>query len=106
MEAIQPVAQSISTYGLYAIIAILCVVVVYLYKRIGDLEKEVRSMLDAKAEERAKHATENANHAAELAKSQAQMLEGLKDNTAAFNNFQTTLSEIKTTIQLLMEHRP
>ena len=49
MEAIQPVAQSISTYGLYAIIAILCVVVVYLYKEVGDLEKEVRATLDAKA---------------------------------------------------------
>ena len=106
MDAIQPVAQSISTYGLYAIIAILCVVVVYLFKKTGELEKEVRSMLDAKAEDREKHATENANHAAELARSQAQMLEVLKDNTAAFNNFQTTLSEIKTTIQLLMERKP
>lgn len=95
MEAIEPVAQSISTYGLYAIIAILCVVVVYLYKRIGDLEKEIRTLLASKATD-----------AAEMAKANAQMIEVLKDNTAAFNNFQTTLSEIKTTIQLSMERKP
>ena len=95
MEAIQPVAQSLSAYGLYAIIAILCVVVVYLYKRVGDLEKEIRGLLAAKATD-----------AAEMAKSSAQMVEVLKDNTTAFNNFQTTLSEIKTTIQLLMERKP
>lgn len=95
MEAIEPVAQSISTYGLYAIIAILCIVVVYLFKKTGELEKEIRSLLAAKAAD-----------AAELAKAQTQMLEVLKDNTAAFNNFQTTLSEIKTTIQLSMERKP
>lgn len=99
MEAIEPVAQSISTYGLYAIIAILCIVVVYLYKRVGDLEKEIRTMLSAKA-------AENSNQAAEMARTSTQMLEVLKDNTAAFNNFQTTLSEIKTTIQLSMERKP
>ena len=95
MEAIEPVAQSISTYGLYAIIAILCVVVVYLFKKTGDLEKEIRNLLAAKAAD-----------AAEMAKANAQMIEVLKDNTAAFNNFQTTLSEIKTTIQLSMERKP
>ena len=99
MEAVQPLAQSISTYGLYAIIAILCIVVVYLFKKVSLLEREVRATLDEKAKE-------NASHAVELAKSQAQMLEVLKDNTNAFNNFQTTLSEIKTTIQLLMERKP
>ncbi len=95
MEAIEPVAQSISTYGLYAIIAILCVVVVYLFKKTGDLEKEIRNLLAAKAAD-----------AAEMAKANTQMIEVLKDNTAAFNNFQTTLSEIKTTIQLSMERKP
>lgn len=94
MEAIEPVAQSISTYGLYAIIAILCFVVVYLYKRVGDLEKEIRTLLAAKATD-----------AAEIAKTSTQMMEVLKDNTAAFNNFQNTLSEIKTTIQLSMERK-
>jgi len=95
MEAIEPVAQSISTYGLYAIIAILCIVVVYLFKKTGDLEKEIRTLLAAKATD-----------AAEMAKANAQMIEVLKDNTAAFNNFQATLSEIKTTIQLSMERKP
>ena len=95
MEAIEPVAQSISTYGLYGIIGILCVVVMYLFKKTGDLEKEIRSLLASKA-----------NDAAEMAKMSTQMLEVLKDNTTAFNNFQTTLSEIKATIQLLMERKP
>ncbi|MBQ9243012.1 MAG: hypothetical protein IJ165_07270 [Proteobacteria bacterium] len=95
METIEPVAHSISTYGLYAIIAILCFVVVYLYKRVGDLEKEIRNLLAAKAAD-----------AAEMAKANAQMIEVLKDNTAAFNNFQTTLSEIKTTIQMSMDRKP
>lgn len=99
MEAIEPVAQSISTYGLYAIIAILCVVVVYLYKKVGDLEKEVRATLDAKAKE-------STEHAAELAKSQTQMLEVLKDNTKAFTDFQAVLTELKTTIQFSMERKP
>ena len=95
METIEPVAHSISTYGLYAIIAILCFVVVYLYKRVGDLEKEIRNLLAAKAAD-----------AGEMAKANAQMIEVLKDNTAAFNNFQTTLSEIKTTIQMSMDRKP
>lgn len=95
METIEPVAHSISTYGLYAIIAILCFVVVYLYKRVGDLEKEIRNLLAAKATD-----------AAEMAKANTQMIEVLKDNTAAFNNFQTTLSEIKTTIQMSMDRKP
>lgn len=95
METIEPVAHSISTYGLYAIIAILCFVVVYLYKRVGDLEKEIRNLLATKAAD-----------AAEMAKANTQMIEVLKDNTAAFNNFQTTLSEIKTTIQMSMDRKP
>lgn len=99
MEAIEPVAQTISTYGLYAIIAILCIVVVYLYKKVGDLEKELRAMLTAKA-------TENASQAAEIARLLSQNTEVLKDNTEAFNRFQITLSEIKATIQLSMEHKP
>ena len=50
MEAIQPVAQSISTYGLYAIIAILCVVAVYLYRQGNEIEKEIHKILKERAE--------------------------------------------------------
>lgn len=45
MENLSPVAGAISTYGLYGIIAILCLVVAHLYKRVTLLEKEMRDQL-------------------------------------------------------------
>lgn len=45
METVAPLAGTISTYGLYAIVAVLTVAVVYLYKLHGALEKEFREML-------------------------------------------------------------
>ncbi len=38
-------AQTLSQYGLYAIVAALTVAVVYLYKRTVSLEKEMRTTL-------------------------------------------------------------
>lgn len=89
METITPVAQSLSTYGLYAIVAILAIVVVYLYKRVSDLEKELRTTIQT--------------NASESSKLIIQTTEALKDNARAFTEFQTTLSELKTAIQFAME---
>lgn len=46
-------AAAISTYGLYAIIAILIGVVAHLYKRVTALEKEMREQLIESQRERA-----------------------------------------------------
>lgn len=89
-------AGSLSTYGLYFIVAVLAAVVVFLYKRVSDLEKELRENLKTNAD-----VTSRA--AAETAKLLAETTEALKDNTTAFNGFQTTLADLKTTVQLAME---
>lgn len=89
MQEISEGAQALSTYGLYTIVAVLSVVVVFLYKRVSDLEKELRTTLSQAA--------------AENSKLLAQTTEALKDNTKAFGDFQTAISELKTTVQLAME---
>ena len=89
MTEITEGAQTLSTFGLYAIVAVLASVVIFLYKRVADLEKELRTTL--------------AQTASESSKMLAQTTEALKDNTTAFINFQTTLSELKSTVQLAME---
>lgn len=96
MEAVTPMAQAISTYGLYAIVAVLAVVVVFLYKRVAELEKELRCVIQQNAKESSEKASENATLL-------AQTTEALKDNAKAFSDFQATLAELKTTIQVVME---
>ena len=100
MEAVTPMAEALSTYGLYAIVAVLAVVVVFLYKRVADLEKELRTTIQANANESSKQLTQNASETAKLL---AQTTEVLKDNTRAFIEFQSTLAELKTTLQVAME---
>ena len=53
MEAVQAAAM-LSQYGLYAIVAMLCLVTVHLYKKHGDLEAEMRTILTANAKDTAK----------------------------------------------------
>lgn len=102
MEAITPMAQSISTYGLYAIVAILSVVVVYLFKQQMALEKELRTTVKQNADETTKLLTQNASEQAKLL---SQTTDALKANTQAFQEFQNTLQDLKMTIQLLMERK-
>lgn len=45
METVAPLAGTLSNYGLYAIVALLVVAVVYLFKRQSALEKEIRDLL-------------------------------------------------------------
>lgn len=89
MQEISEGAQALSTYGLYTIVAVLAVVVVFLYKRVVDLEKELRTTLSSTA--------------SETSKLLAQTNEALKDNTKAFCDFQVALMELKTTVQLALE---
>lgn len=44
MEPVTTLATTLSTTGLWAIIAILCVAVMYLFKEIGSLNKEMRQL--------------------------------------------------------------
>lgn len=60
MDAMQTTAL-LSDYGLYAISGLLVACVVYLYKRIGDLEKEMRSFLERHIDSRSKMLAETAN---------------------------------------------
>lgn len=96
MDTVAPLAQSISTYGLYAIIAVLCVVVVYLFRRQNALEKEMRDTIRSNAEE-------GKSYASEVARLMSQTTDALKDNTKAFNDVQTALADMRTALQLAME---
>lgn len=44
----------LSEYGLYAIVAMLCFVSIHLYKKQGELEKEMRGILGSSAKDTAK----------------------------------------------------
>ncbi|MBQ9243532.1 MAG: hypothetical protein IJ165_10000 [Proteobacteria bacterium] len=96
METVAPLAQSISTYGLYAIIAVLCVVVVYLFRRLNALEREMRDTIRS-------HADDGKAYAAEVARLLSQTTDALKDNTKAFNDFQNAVADMRTALQLAME---
>ena len=45
MQEVTTLASSLSAYGLYTIVALLVVAVVYLYKKVNDLQREVKSIL-------------------------------------------------------------
>ena len=45
METVAPLAGTISTYGLYAIAALLVAAVIYLYKHINKLDDEFKEIL-------------------------------------------------------------
>ena len=73
-------AAAISTFGIYAIMVVLGLVVVHLYKRVNSLEDKLREAIEKSAEERGK----------ELAKWQettAQTQEVIKANTKALERF-------------------
>lgn len=53
MQEIQPLAAAIGTYGLYTIIACLVVAVVYLFKKINDLHKEIQNILQQQLKDQA-----------------------------------------------------
>lgn len=89
MESVTPIAGALSTYGLYAISAMLLIAVVYLFKQQRELEKELRENLS-------KYASENARLLEHTT-------EALKDNSEAFKDFQNTLIELKQTVQLSLE---
>lgn len=96
METITPVAGALSTYGLYAICAILLVAIIYLFKMQKELESTLRENLKKYAEDNAKYASENARLLEKTT-------EAFKDNAQAFNDFQNALSELKQTVQLALE---
>ncbi len=96
MNEISQGAQALSTYGLYTIVAVLAIIVVYLYKRVSDLEKELRNTIVSNSSEITKNAVETARLL-------EQTNDALKDNTAAFNNFQHTLSDLKGALGVAME---
>lgn len=60
MEPVQT-AMMLSEYGLYAIVAMLCFVSIHLYKKQGELEKEMRCILGASAKDTAQLLIEATN---------------------------------------------
>lgn len=53
MEAVQTAAM-LSSYGLYALVSMLCFVSIHLYKKQGELEKEMRGILGNNVRDTAK----------------------------------------------------
>jgi hypothetical protein len=84
VEVIHGGANALSTFGLYAIVAALVVVIVHLYRRVNHLEEKLMEAVKESAEERGK----------ELAKWQettAQTQEVIKANTKALERFLAAL---------------
>lgn len=100
MNDIAQGAQTLSTYGLYAVSIALVSVVIYLYKKVGELEKELRTTIKTNADESTKL---HVQMASENSKLLAQTSEALKDNTKAFLDFQEALNSLRVTVQLLLE---
>lgn len=93
-------AQTFSTYGLYAVSVALVAVVIFLYKKVNELEKELRTTIKTNADESTKL---HVQMASENSKLLAQTSEALKDNTKAFLDFQEALNSLRVTVQLLLE---
>ncbi len=96
MENIAPVAGTLSTYGLYAVCAILLIAVVYLFKQQRELEKELRDNIG-------KYAEENAKYAAENAKLLIQNTEAMNKCAELISGLQSAVSELKYAIQVMTE---
>lgn len=93
-------AQTFSTYGLYAVSVALVAVVIFLYKKVNELEKELRTTIKQNADDNNKIHVQMASENARLI---AQTSEALKDNTKAFIDFQEALNSLKVTVQMLLE---
>ena len=89
MEQITPVAGALSTYGLYAICAMLLIAVIYLFKQQREMEEEMREKL--------------LDYAAKTSQTLERSIETIKANTETIKEFQNTLSELKQTVQLSAE---
>lgn len=100
MNEIAQGAQTLSTYGLYAISVALVAVVIYLYKKVSDLEKELRTTIKQYADDATK---QQVTTATEMARLITQTNETLNDNSKAFNSFQETLNDLRMTVQLVLE---
>lgn len=100
MNEIAQGAQTLSTYGLYAISVALVAVVIYLYKKVSDLEKELRTTIKQYADEATKQQVATAT---EMARLITQTNKTLNDNSEAFTSFQETLNDLRMTVQLVLE---
>ncbi len=77
----------LSQYGLYAIVAILCACVVYLYQRIAKLEDKFREALE-------KHAEIKAKLTAETKDALRESTEAIRQNTIALSKIDANGSGI------------
>lgn len=89
MSEVETGATLISSYGLYTIISALCVVIVYLYKRIADLERDMRTTM--------------ANHMNENTKLLVLASDAIKTSSETLDKFQETLSELRMSISIAIE---
>ena len=80
MEVITQGAGALSTYGLYAVCAVLALVVVHLYRKVDRIQEELKGAMIRHSESE----TKNADELRELVK---QTQEIIKANTAAFEEF-------------------
>ena len=78
-------AAALSTYGLYAIVAVLLVVVLHLYREQSRLEDEMRKVLTCDGKDTAKLL-------AEATISIQQSAEALRQNSEAFSRFSETMT--------------
>ena len=90
-EMISSGAGALSTFGLYAIVAALVVVIVHLYRRVNHLEEKLREAVENSGE-KLRQVIEKAaeDRTKELAKWQeyaAQTQEVIKANTRALERF-------------------
>lgn len=78
-------AAALSTYGLYAVVAILLLVVMHLYREQSRLEDEMRKVLSCDGKDTAKLL-------AEATISIQQSAEALRQNSEAFLRFSETMT--------------
>lgn len=98
MDVVQTTAL-LSQYGLYAIVAILAACVVYLYKRIVNLEKELRRTLETHVEIKSRLVSETTDALRESTEALKQSSDALAKMSSIAENFGYLTQMLKELIE-------
>lgn len=81
MEAVSTISQTLSSAGLWGIIAILTVAIVYLWKQINDLNTEMRKLQDS--------------FYGRLETNSREIIKAMNDNSNALSQLEQTIQKLK-----------
>lgn len=88
-QIVESGAHVLSTFGLYTVITVLCLVIIYLYKRISDLERELRASMT--------------RHLEDTTRLLAMASDAIAHSNETMSKFGESLADLRTAVNLAVE---